>query len=94
VHDTNGEKNKQSTKWREVCPPALKGVVGTIELEIDCDADVVFWKFEGKRFAESVITEYLKSKDWIAYLSLVHVNDIVSINAEPIHANNSISQPP
>lgn len=50
VHDTKGEKTKQSTQWREVCQPAMKGVVGTVELELDWDSDQLFWKFEGKRF--------------------------------------------
>ena len=52
----------------------------------------MFWKLEGKRFAESVLTEYLKSRQCIAYVSMVHVNDIVSLNAyekeEQILINN------
>jgi hypothetical protein len=45
VHDTNGDKSKQSTKWREVCAPAMKGTVGTVELELDWDTDRLYWKF-------------------------------------------------
>ena len=30
IHDTNGRKDKNSTKWREVCAPVPPGVVGSI----------------------------------------------------------------
>ena len=30
IHDTDGRKERNSTKWREVCAPVPPGVVGTI----------------------------------------------------------------
>ncbi len=30
IHDTKGVRDKQSTSWREVCPPIQPGNIGTI----------------------------------------------------------------
>jgi hypothetical protein len=35
------------------------------------------WKLNGEQFAESVITNYLKQKYFVVYVSMLHKNDAV-----------------
>jgi len=79
VHDTKGSKEKRTTAWRAVCEPAAKGTLGTIELDVDADNQMIHWKFEGKVFAKSVITSYLKERPCVPYISAVHVKDTVVV---------------
>ena len=83
LHDTNGEKDKKVTSWRQVCPPIDKDNLGVVELEIDADQDKINWKFNGTKFAESVITSYLKSKNMVAFISMAHVDDKLDLNDKP-----------
>ena len=46
-------------------------------MEIDNEAEMIYWKFSGNIFAESVLTNYLKGKQLHAYVSMIHVNDII-----------------
>ena len=49
-------------------------------MEIDNEAQMIYWKFSGNIFAESVLTNYLKGKQLHAYVSMIHVNDVVQLN--------------
>ena len=93
VHDTNGVKDKQSTNWRSVCDPAPPGTLGLIEMELDYIEEKIHWKFEGKRFAESVITKYLMSKACVPYISMYNQNDIVKLNVIRKKSKKINSQP-
>ena len=77
VHDTKGIKEKKTTSWRAICESNPKGKLGTIELNVDFDNQMVFWKFEGTVIGKSVLTNYLKDLPLVAYVSMVHVNDTV-----------------
>ena len=45
VHDTNGNRTKRSTNWRQICAPVPPGSVGTIEMEVDNEESMIYWKF-------------------------------------------------
>ena len=45
VHDTDGNKNRRSTKWRSICEIMPQGKVGLVEVEINGDEEMIFWKF-------------------------------------------------
>ena len=75
IHDTKGKKDKKGTSWRAVCEPAEKGQLGTIELSVDADSQMIYWRLDGKVFAKSVLTDYLKSVPCVAYLSMLNQDD-------------------
>ena len=62
-----------------MCPPIAKDNLGVVMMEIDADQDVINWKFNGAKFAESVITSYLKSKNVVAFICMAHVQDSVDL---------------
>jgi hypothetical protein len=37
------------------------------------------WKVNNEQFAESVITNYLKQKSFVGFVSMFHKNDVVAI---------------
>ena len=90
VHDTKGNKEKRTTAWRAVCEPTPKGQLGTIQLDVDVENQMVFWKFEGKVIAKSVLTNYLKGLPCVAFVSMVHVNDVVTIERLQNHQQSTI----
>lgn len=53
------------------------------------------WLFNGILFTESVITNYLKEKNFAAYVSLLSSGDSVKIDVSPIEAltTQSITAP-
>ena len=79
IHDTNGVRDKKSTAWREVCPPIAADNLGVVAMEIDADEGTVGWKFNGTKFAESVITNYLKGKNMVAFISMAHKQDALDL---------------
>ncbi len=46
---------------------------------INSDAQTIQWLFNGQHFADSVITNYLKEKTYTAYISMVHIDDVVEM---------------
>ena len=76
-----------------MCPPIDKDNLGVVELEIDADQDKINWKFNGTKFAESVITSYLKSKNMVAFISMAHVDDKLDLTSslfEPTHIQDNV----
>ena len=47
---------------------------------VDVDEQIIKWFFEGEQFAFSTLTNYLKYQVCVAYISMIHVNDVVIIN--------------
>jgi hypothetical protein len=72
VHDTKGNKERKTTAWRAVCEQTPKGTVGTIELFVDNEARMVYWRFDGKVIGKSVITNFLNEQPLVAYISCFH----------------------
>lgn len=60
IHDTDGNIEKKSTAWRVVRELIPVGTVGRISLSIDVEKQNIIWSFNGAKFAESMITNYLK----------------------------------
>lgn len=56
-------------------------------LSIDADAQKCKWSLDGEEFAESVITNYLKQKSFVAYISMLHEKDTVKFTIEKEEAN-------
>ncbi len=79
IHDTNGDKDKKGTAWRAVREPAKKGALGKVSIDIDADLQTIKWKFDGQMFAESVLTNYLKQKSFVAFISMFNKGDSVII---------------
>ena len=77
VHDTKGNKEKRGTSWRAICEPAPKGKLGIIEVDVDVDNQMVYWKVDGQAVGKSVLTNFLKDQPCVAFVSCVHVNDTV-----------------
>ena len=69
-----------------------KGHLGTIQLDVDVDNQMVFWKFNEKLIAKSVLTNYLKGLPCVAFISLVHVNDSVTIERHESKISEKIAQ--
>jgi len=42
------------------------------------------WLFNNVNFSESVITNYLKEKSYVAYVSMMSVGDAVNVSVSPI----------
>lgn len=79
LHDTNGRFDKKTTSWRVVKDPLPKQTHGSITMLINSDAQTIQWLFNGQHFADSVITNYLKEKTYTAYISMVHIDDVVEM---------------
>ena len=45
IHDTNGDREKEKTKWRLARAPTDPGSVGTIEMLVNVDEQLIVWKF-------------------------------------------------
>ena len=80
IHDTNGDKQKKVTNWRSARVASSPGTTGIIEMIVDVDEQIIKWFFEGEQFAFSTLTNYLKYQVCVAYISMIHVNDVVIIN--------------
>lgn len=80
IHDTDGNIEKKSTAWRVVRELIPVGTVGRISLLIDVEKQNIIWSFNGVKFAESVITNYLKQKTFVAYVSMFNKGDSVRVN--------------
>lgn len=50
-------------------------------MDIDADAQKILWKVNNTLITESVITNYLKYKYFVAYCSLVHKDDEITLNS-------------
>jgi len=51
------------------------------------------WFFNGIIFTESVITNYLKEKSFVAFVSLLSFGDSIKIDVSPIEALSTQSMP-
>ena len=89
IHDTNGDKEKKGTSWRVVREPAKKGTLGKISIDVDADEQTIKWKFNGETFAESALTNYLKQKSFVGFISMFHKSDIVKYHFTKIKKKNS-----
>lgn len=47
---------------------------------IDSDTQLISWRLNKEEFAQSVITNYLKNKKCVPYVTMVHVEDIVFVS--------------
>ena len=81
VHDTKGEKDKKHTAWRAICEPAKKGDIGTLQVCINTESQLILWMFEGKLLGKSVLTDYLKNKPCVPYISFLNEKDTVILNS-------------
>ena len=80
VHDTKGRKEKKSTSWRPLIDQTPSGVAAIIELDFEVEKQLMTWRLNGKAIGESIITNYLFFKTFVAYVSMVHAGDIVTLN--------------
>ena len=51
IHDTNGDKEKKSTKWRVAYQPLKLGEPFMLQLDIDADAQNMLWKINNNVMA-------------------------------------------
>ena len=77
IHDTNGEREKKTTSWRSVRPPAETGTTGLIDMVVNVENQMIKWRYEGEEFAKSTLTDYLRGQKCVAYISMVHAKDTV-----------------
>ena len=47
---------------------------------VDMEEQTIKWMFEGEQFSFSTLTNYLRDQDCVAYVSMVHVKDVVIIS--------------
>jgi hypothetical protein len=80
IHDTNGDKEKKGTSWRLARTAADPGETGVIDMVVDVDNQTIKWKFDGKEFSFSTLTDCLKNQNCVAYVSMVNVKDVVVIS--------------
>lgn len=74
--------------------PTQKGASGCITIEIDADAQQMKWFFNNVAFSESIITNYLKEKSYVAYVSMMSVGDAVNISVSPLSPSSASEKPP
>ena len=89
LHDTNGQKAKKTTAWRQAKEAYKDKEPGCITVEIDADAQKMKWLFNGALFTDSVVTNYLKEKSFVAFVSILSKGDEVKIEVSPIEALTS-----
>ena len=94
VHDTNGSKEKRGTKWRVICEPIPKGKLGTIEVNVDVDGQMVYWMLDGKLLDKSVLTNYLTGLPCVGYVSMVNIDDTVMIERHQSVISARIAEKP
>ena len=58
------------------------GELRTIEVSVDADSQMMYWRLDGQVFAKSVLTNYLKSLPCVAYVSCFSVGDSLKIKNE------------
>ena len=51
-------------------------------MSVDVDNQMIYWQFDGKVFAKSVLTNYLKSMPCVAFFNCFSVEDNISIKQE------------
>lgn len=55
-------------------------------ISVDADAQMMRWSFNGQQFAETVITNYLKQKSFVAFVSMHHEKDVVNFRVKGVMA--------
>lgn len=62
-----------------------------IKIQLDFVKQIINWKLNEFKFAESVITDYLKGKKLVAYVSMLHKGDQILLAPRSSNINDYVS---
>ncbi len=62
-----------------------------IKIQLDFVKQIINWKLNEFKFAESVITDYLKGKRLVAYVSMLHKGDQILLAPRSSNINDYVS---